>query len=73
MSGLSPHAKAVLDEMPLIAKKRLGLVEVKTVNTGVTIIEDFLKILKENRMETSATVNIALERYLRELGLLKKT
>ncbi|GEM_PF-4577404 len=50
---------------------KLGLVKPKKITIGVYVYEDFIKILKKNGITISMAVNIGLEMFLRDKGLLK--
>ena len=50
---------------------KLGIVKPKKVIISASVYEDFVKILKKNGITISTAVNIGLEMFLRERGLLK--
>lgn len=48
----------------------LGIEKTKRVNLRVRIESDFMQLIHENTLDVSDTLNIALEKHLREKGLI---
>jgi len=54
-----------------VMKRILGVEKKKRIQRSVQIEIELYQIIKENNLSFSNTINIALEKYLKEKGYLK--
>ena len=59
------------ENMSFVMKRILGLEKKRRIGVYVYLEKELIDLLRENGYSISNTINVALEKYLREKGLLK--